>query len=131
MKTVTEVLEWCAGAEAEFGDPSVPICQLFFRWQDDLKAYGGDELACGRVDGEFALWLRPDLVIPMPIEMGRCRIDAAFGLEAYGADRITAGVWAINPSLNVEGLIHGFVTLHGVPDPAPWERKIMLLEINS
>jgi hypothetical protein len=48
------------------------------------------------------------------------------GVLTYGAERVTAGVWAITPSLNVVGVIHGFVVIHGVPDPAPWERLIVL-----
>lgn len=128
MKTCSEVSAWCAGASAEFGDPSVPVCQLFFRWQENLMApRRDDELVCGMVEGELVLLLGPEFrALPMPIELGDLRLDDAGGLEAYGAYLITAGVWALRPSLNVEETIHGFVVLHGVPDPAPWERRIVL-----
>jgi hypothetical protein len=36
-------------------------------------------------------------------------------------ERIVPGVWALNPSLNIPGVIHVFVLLYGVPNPAPWE----------
>lgn len=47
-------------------------------------------------------------------------------LTKYGAELVTKGVWAISPSLNAEGVIHAFLVLYDVPDPAPWERGIAL-----
>jgi hypothetical protein len=131
VKTFGEVATWCAGASEEFDDPSVPVCQLFFRWQEDLATYGGDELACGILDGEFVLVLGPGFPsLPMPVKAGQPQIrrEPAVELEAYGAELVSPGVWSLAPSLNAEGLIHAFVVLYGVPDPAPWgmERRIIL-----
>ena len=127
MKTFAEVSAWCAGALEQFGDPSIPICQLFVRWRDDLKAIDGQELTCGWLDGELVLLLGPEFrPLPMLVETGSYQVGEDGELTAYGAELVTAGVWAIKPSLNVEGAIHAFVVLYGVPDPAPWERRIVL-----
>lgn len=128
MKTAAEVSAWCAGAQSEFGDPSLPVCQLFFRWQaNPMVPRGDDELVCGLdADGELVLLLGPEFQpFPTPIETDEEQLEQQVGF-AFGAQRITAGVWALNPSLNAEGAIHAFIVLHGVPDPAPWERRIVL-----
>lgn len=127
MKTFSEVTEWMRGADLEFGDPSLPICQLFFRWETDLRGYRGDELVAGiGAAGGVVAVIHPAIHrLPLPIEPDGPRITEG-ELVAFGAERITAGVWALSPSLNAEQLIHGFVVLYGVPDPAPWERRIVL-----
>lgn len=131
MKTFSEVAEWCLGAAEAYGDASVPVCQLFFRWQPDLQKFddhGADEtLVCGMVMGEFALVCGRSAVIPLPIRTGEAEVTRD-EVITYGAGRVVDGVWAITPSLNVEGFIHGFVILYGVPDPAPWDRLIVLAE---
>jgi hypothetical protein len=128
VKTFTEVSEWCAGAAAQFGDPSVPVCQLFIRWRDHLTEIGGEDLVCGWVDGELVIFLGPEFQpLPMAIETGGYQLDDDGQLIAYGTELVTPGVWAISPSLNVEGAIHAFIVLYGIPDPAPWERRIVLL----
>lgn len=127
MKTCAEVAAWCAGAAEEFGDPSAPVCQIFLRWQDEPEAYRGDELVCGMNHGDLALLLGEGFPpFQFPVVAGRPQLDERGYVMAYGASCVTAGVWAITPSLNALGLIHGFVVLHGVPDPAPWERRIVL-----
>ncbi len=129
MRTFAEVADWMAGAAARYSDPAEPVCQLFFRWQDNLEAYRGEELACGVVNGELVLVLNPVLPqLPLPVQLGEPTIRDGVELEVYGAELVTTGVWSIVPSLNVEQLIHGFVVLHGVPDPAPWggETRILL-----
>lgn len=37
--------------------------------------------------------------------------------------KLAPGVWDVAKSIHVAGQFHGFVTLVGVPDPAPWEAK--------
>lgn len=129
MKSCEDVLKWCVGAAEEFGDPSIPICQLFFRWQDQLTAGKcGNDLACGMSNGELVLYLGADFpLLPIQIENGQPRIDDIHGLIAFGAEMVTASVWQLTPSLNAVGMIHAFVSLYDVPVPAPWERRIVLL----
>lgn len=118
--------QWFAGACAEFSDPSEPICQLFFRWQDEIDAYAGEELVCGAANGEFVLRLGPRFPsIPLAIEP-EPRIGEDGALQAFGAEEIAPGVWSLSPSLNVPEFIHGFVVFYDVPRPAPWARRIIL-----
>lgn len=41
--------------------------------------------------------------------------------DRWGLVRLGPGVWDIAKSIFAEGQIHAFVTIVGVPDPAPWE----------
>lgn len=127
MKTCAAVAEWCGAAAAQFGDPSATVCHLFLRWTDDIQSYAGDELVCGQVEGEFVLCLahgkdgNPDVFIPIAVDPLGPRVGADGVLQAFGVEEIAAGLWALVPSLNVPQLIHGFVTLYGLPSPAPWQ----------
>ena len=128
MKTIQEVEAWCEGAAIECGDPSIPVCQLFVRYvegdhrPDRRRVF---DLFCFREDGEdYVLWLGPDLIVPVPI--AREKVVDERGVQCYGAERISAGVWALTPSLNIPGVIHGFVILYDVPSIPPWERLVLL-----
>lgn len=133
MRTFSEVLAWCDGAAEAYGDPAAPVCQLFVRWCDDLERYvarlegaADGELACGLAGGRPTLVLGPAFhLLPLPIQKGAPELEGG-DLVMFGAKLITRGVWALAPSLNVPGLIHGFVILYDVPEPAPWERRIVL-----
>jgi hypothetical protein len=128
MKTFKEVSTWCVDAAEEFGDPSAPIGQLFVGWHDDLKAYHGDRVVCGWLDGQMVLLLGPDFSpFPICIASDGPRVGDGYELVAFGADPVSAGVWEITPSLNVPGVIHAFLVFYDVPHPAPWERRIVLL----
>jgi len=132
MKTIAEVEQWIDGATAQCGDPSIPVCQLLVRYVngdmrvDFKKAL---ELWCFRETicepQEFTVWLGPDLIFPLFISRKGPEIENG-DLQAFGAEEITRGVWALRPSLNIPGVIHGFVILYDVPHPAPWERLIIL-----
>lgn len=133
LRRADEVVRWCEGAYAAYGDPSAPICQLCVRWADDFYVgrVSGD-LVCSIVDGQLLLSLgeswRP---LPIPWVLGEPVIDDGPELQSYGLVRLGAGVWVMNPSLNLEGELHGFVTLYDVPEPAPFggqaERPRILL----
>jgi hypothetical protein len=111
---------------------------LFFRWINGifpLRAgtmerqlwLGDDELISGVLeDGSVAIVFSPGVPLPIPIVAGKPKIGIGGDVESFGAKRIAAGLWALSPSLNIPEVIHGFIVLHGVPDPAPWERSIIL-----
>lgn len=42
--------------------------------------------------------------------------------DRWGLLKLGPGIWDVPESVFVEGQIHAFITLTGVPDPAPWER---------
>jgi hypothetical protein len=127
VRTYTELAAWCLGALEAYGDASVPVCQLFFRWQPDLTKRGVDDtLVCGMLDGQFVLRLTASVPpLPLPVRTGEPEWSTDEVIQ-YGASRVVEGVWAITPSPNLEGFIHGFLVVYGVPDPAPWERLIIL-----
>lgn len=121
MKTFFELRSWCEGASSTFDDPSAPICQCFFRWVENLEhPTGGADLACGIFEGEFCLLMLPVGLIPLPIAPGG-PVIADTGVVAFGAAKIARGLWEVSPSLNMQGEVHAFIVLYGVPDPAPWE----------
>jgi hypothetical protein len=56
---------------------------------------------------------------PQPMAIGERMV-------CWGIARLGPGIWAVQPSVLTEGY-HGFVVLRNVPDPAPWEPRIILL----
>lgn len=127
MKSFAELAEWIDGAIEEFGDPSVPVCQIFVRWQQNLPAYRGTDLACGLVNGNAALILTPAFrPLVLPLSAGDAEIGERGELVRFGAKAVTPGVWALDPSFNDPGFVHAFIVLYDVPSPAPWEQRIVL-----
>lgn len=120
MKTISKVNAWRDGATKRFGDPAVPVCQLFVTCR---RAYA-DQLYCsldGDASREVTLWLGPHHPLKVAIAGTKPRyVNGA--VEAFGAEKIVPGVWSLHPSFNVPGLIHAFVVLYDVPEPAPWHR---------
>jgi hypothetical protein len=53
-------------------------------------------------------------VVPEGPHIGERELPVAWGMERLGP-----GVWTLDPSIIV-GDVHAFVTLVGVPEPAPW-----------
>lgn len=131
MKKFSDVVAWCVGAAEQYADPAEPVCQLFFRWQEDVltpDSIGGEDLVCGWHDGKLVLMMGPSFPpLPVDVASGGLQLAENGALEAFGASLVTAGVWELVPSLNAPGLLHAFVVLYGVPDPAPWERRILTL----
>jgi len=132
MKTFAQLNEWCTGAAEELGDPAQACCMSFFRWQEDLANYHGEDLACGMLNGGLVLQIAPGLKgrVPMPIVLGEAEVvrqGPHVELVSYGMELVTKGVWAMDPSLNIEGVVHTFVVLYDVPDPAPWGEQPRIL----
>ena len=128
MKTLAEVAEWHEGAEERLEWDLLardPVCQLFFRWVDDLGLYRGKELACSTHGKDIALLFARPYPLALPLSAGEPRLSEQGEVEMFGAEKIASGMWALSPSLNMPGIIHAFVVLDGVPDPAPWERMIV------
>lgn len=134
MKTSEQLASWRIGAKRKFGDSSLPVCQCFFAWKEfggpghkfmspGLEAYY--ERACRQYAGAVVLRLFPDTEIDIPVRTGEPEVDD-LGVVAFGAEEITPGVWALRPSLNMPGFLHAFVVLYGVPNPPPWERRLVV-----
>jgi len=43
------------------------------------------------------------------------------GMKHWGLRKLGPGVWALDPSIHQPGVLHAYVVLQGVPDPAPFE----------
>ncbi len=129
MKTFDELQQWIAGAEEEFGDPAVPICQLFLRWtSEDLLFYKGDDLAVGLDRGrrpQYSIALAKGASFALP-GIAEAPDISDGSIKAFGAQKIAPGIWSLNPSLNLPMLLHAFIVFYGVPDPAPWELAIIM-----
>lgn len=128
MKTRAEMLQWIEEAAATLGDPAIAVGQAFFRWDPKWRD-GGEDLACHEEGGGIALVLG-GTAIAVRVQLGEPKITPN-GLEAFGATPIAPGVWSLSPSLNLPGIVHVFVVLYGVPDPAPWERRIVIARIGE
>ena len=133
IKTIVHLQEWIVGASHLYEDAADPICLMFFRWMDRPEAYRGEDLVCGNlVAGEMDLWINPSesAALPVPVRFGEQVIDPTGVLVSFGVERIGPGVWAMTPSLNVAGLVHGFVVLYEVPEPAPFAIETVLSATN-
>jgi hypothetical protein len=125
IRRVTQLKNWIDGATGEFEDPSIPVCSLVFQWRTPLILAGGEDLVCGLADEQFVLSFDGDTVFPLPVKAGSPLIEQG-RLITFGAETIAPGLWILSPSLNMPGTLHGYVTLFGVPSPAPWEQRIII-----
>lgn len=130
VMTREELEEFLIAAEERFGDPAEAVCLLSLRWCEGpviapdmvIRPHGPDVLLLELVDA--------DGTQAFPLELSadgpgfRRLIDGV--MVIFHPRKICAGVWTLNPSLNVTGQFHGFVVIHDVPDPAPWERLVVL-----
>jgi hypothetical protein len=118
MKTVNEVRAWCAGAKKQFGDPAIPVSQLFVRYVRGPAT--GNDLLCFREPGRYVLRLGANRRLLFPVAIS---LEGPKAPPFFAAEYVCRGVWALSPSLNVPGVIHGFVVLYEVPHPAPWDER--------
>lgn len=130
MKTITEFKEWCRGAAEEFEDPAMVIGQLFLRHVDTAWQQP-DELVVRWSPQESQLMfdVHGFFKVPMwlPIVEDEPKITPAGELEAFAIRQVCPGFWSMLPSLNIPGAFHVFVNIYDVPDPAPWEKRILVL----
>lgn len=130
IKTFDDLREWCFSVADGLGDPSAATGNAFFEFRRSRIGPPSDLLSCTFSDRQgLLLQLGPDQpesdLLPLSIKMGESEIGVD-GVENYGMTPIIPGLWAIDPSLNVRGVLHVFVTVYGVPDPAPWEKRIVV-----
>jgi hypothetical protein len=114
------------------GDDSA-VLRAYLHWTASaahvLAADAGPHPLCcvQRQNGE------PDGLWELVLSIGRAsqpprrqRLFVAVDPSGRAADlwpmvRLAPGVWDLPKSIHAPGQFHGFVTLLGVPDPAPWE----------
>ena len=131
MKTTQELRQWLISAGEEFGDPSAALCQLYLRWREGGFAWDDDDLSfCASPHNRDAIALHlsktSEMPFLVPISPERAGFDKQEHLVVFGLEKIAPTLWQLVPSLNLPGIVHAFVTLYDVPDPAPWERLVVL-----
>ena len=92
-----------------------------------IAAWGPDIAAVMAVrTGHSVAQATPDRRIALNIARGEKRQHhfITISKDDWQLMKLGSSVWEITPSLNISGQIHAFVTLVGVPDPAPWERAM-------
>jgi hypothetical protein len=128
MKTLREIEEWCEGAEKEFGNPSLACGQAFLRYVEKPGGYYGEDLVFCTDGRRVTLMLGfADFPVEIPLSEDGPEMNAWGEAVSFGAERVAPGLWSLTPSLNIPGLIHVFVTLYDVPNPAPWEKSLIVL----
>lgn len=130
MKTISEVQRWCQGALIEYGDPSIPVGQIFAQFVRlkplQLRNHPSADLITDYWNTEhIELRLDEEEWLPMPIDVSGPRIDQEGRLETFGIEMIMPGFWTLVPSLNLPGILHCFVHIYDVGAAAPWERRIV------
>jgi len=48
-------------------------------------------------------------------------VDKSYRMKSWGLRRIGPHTWAVNPSIHEPGIVHAYIVLCEVPEPAPWE----------
>lgn len=139
MKTQQQLLEWCQGAAAQFKDPAEPVGQSFIRLVPALKpppmfareaieTEGPIEAAYYKHDYQRHRFPRHTLMLDLPDG----HYPVRFGVWTsrwvpsdevrvlFNVVPVVPGVWYLTPSFNHRGVLHTFITLYDVPEPAPW-----------
>jgi hypothetical protein len=135
VTTQRELLDYLDRVQEATGDPAAGTCLMFVPWMpavltennkpvDYVAAWdaGTGVMLLDFVDGQQ----RRALPLEISMEPPLLRRVLEGAMVRYQARKICNGIWALNPSLNIPEMMHGYVVLHGVPDPAPWEKRIVL-----
>lgn len=62
--------------------------------------------------------------LPFPVKNGPMdgkQFGHSYTMKAWGLHKLGPGTWRVNPSIHQAGVIHAYVVLCEVPEPAPWE----------
>jgi hypothetical protein len=124
-----ELYQFVTEAALKMGDPSRAVCQLVVRWGDGGPWLADEDTGLGAgwdpETGALVLLLGDSDPLTVPVSGEEPEmVDGA--LVRFQAIPLGGGVWTLNPSLNIPGVLHAFVVLTGVPDPAPWTRLVIL-----
>lgn len=108
------------------GDASV-VLRVYARWTKSVPEVVGSPTG----PALFHVWRDGDgkWQLALSVQRGRKRQRHFVDVDPdntrrdrWGLMKLAPGVWNVPQSIFVQDQIHAFVTLTGVPDPAPWER---------
>lgn len=125
MRTLAEFEAWREEATRILGDPAATCGVAFFRYvrcrPDPVDLVFSDE------GGDLLLHFAAGS-LPLRIAISRDGPQITpLAVVEFGVDRIAPGLWVLNPSLNIPGVLHAFIALYEVPIPAPWEGGLIVL----
>lgn len=130
--TAEELYAFLMEAELRLGDPSQAVCLLVVPWRDAPLTFA-DECGLAVRFSNAKMEIVFEMVdedgvreLPLAVDVNDPVIDERGVLKAFHVRPLARGVWALAPSLHVPGALHAFVVLTGVPDPAPWQRLILM-----
>lgn len=128
VMTRDELNAFLMEATLALGDPAQTVCQLFVPWDLEGRAVQTMFAMWDGDDQELQLLIVEDYGIrTLPLAVSAEDVVIEDGrLKAFHVRKVSRGTWALAPSLNIPGELHAFVVLTGVPDPAPWERLVIL-----
>ena len=108
------------------GDASA-VLRVYLKWCDSVSG------VLGRTKGTPGhIWRKPDGTWELVFAVQRsptrrqrhfvCVDPDATRTDRWPLMKLGPGAWDIPISIHVPDQFHGFVTLVGAPDPAPWEQ---------
>lgn len=127
MRTLAELQAWRDKATEILGDPAATCGCAFFRYvrsrRDPVDLSFSDEGGDLLLDFDVR-----SLALRIAISRDGPKMSPLGDeLVEFGVDRIAPGLWVLNPSLNIPGVLHAFIALYDVPNPAPWEGGLIVL----
>ena len=127
--TYEELDHFLAAVNERFGDPSAMVCLMYVGWgnkQNAMPAIWSEWSDLDRVVLLHFVGMDGMDSVPLKVSLDEPGLTNEGGLAQFQIRPIAAGVWTISPSLNIPGQLHAFLVIHGVPEPAPWESRIIL-----
>ncbi len=130
ITNLEEATAWQIAVHTALGDPAQRTALLCLPWMREFPPLAGGYGASfiGHRDGRGVFEIHGFAQEAIPITFDTKGMNVEDGeLADFGIEKLDHGTWAFSPSMNVPGLIHGFVVIHGVPHPAPWESLIVVV----
>jgi hypothetical protein len=113
----------------QLGAPDATVCQLFVPFVGSRAGVLTDLECAWDARGNALLLDLDESADPLLLPASAAGAEMEDGqLVRFGLTRVSDGVWAVEPSLHIPGVLHAFVVLYDVPKPAPWEQLIVLVK---
>ena len=108
-----------------------PVLLLTPRWSEYVLVLTGlgweDCCRVQEMEGRLVATVRAfigveSVFFAVPVQHGDPELKPdGSSVQTFGMEKLGPGTWGLNPSVNIPELIHAFVILCEVPEPAPWK----------